>query len=147
MVVTHLKSLETRKNPEDRCSWKIRLTKGLLDSGKDPEYIRLLRKFIDWMIDLPPELTARFENEIETYEKEKKMEYITTFERRGIEKGRAGGREEGGKLLVRQFLEKRFGPLTEKIKTKLDQWPNNQLADLLEGLTQNKSLKEVGLED
>jgi hypothetical protein len=139
IVLTHLKSLETKKDPQDRCVWKIRLTKALLDQGKDGEYIRLLFKFIDWMIDLPEELATKFEYEIDAYEKEKKMTYITTIERKGIEKGRR-------EFLV-EMLEKKFGPLSSKAKETLNTLSSDRLSEIGEALLKDKSLKDLGLED
>ena len=46
------------------------------------------------MMDLPGVLTQMLDREIETYEKEKAMPYIITYEQLGIEKGKEEGRRE-----------------------------------------------------
>jgi hypothetical protein len=91
------------------------------------------------MIDLPDELAARFEYEIDAYEKEKKMTYITTIERRGIEKGQ--------KEFLEALLERRFGLLTPKAKETLQTLSRERLLEIGEGVLEGKSLKDVGLED
>ncbi len=57
---------------------------------------------IDWLLDLPKELTIKFNQEIHEYEKEKKMPYITSIERLGMEKGLKEGLEKG----LKEGLEK-----------------------------------------
>jgi hypothetical protein len=54
-VLAHLKTQETRANPAERRSWKFRLIKGLYDRGLDADQVRLLFKFLDWMMVLPEE--------------------------------------------------------------------------------------------
>ena len=56
VVLAHLKALETRRSPADRHAWKVRLVKGLYDRGMDPEDVRRLFDFIDWVMDLPEPL-------------------------------------------------------------------------------------------
>ena len=53
VVLAHLKALETRRSPAERHAWKVRLVKGLYDRGMEPEDVRQLFRFIDWVMDLP----------------------------------------------------------------------------------------------
>ena len=43
--------------------------------------------FLDWLLTLPDELTRQFNDFVGQYEEAKKMDYVTTWERKGIEKG------------------------------------------------------------
>ena len=87
VVLAHLKALETRRSPADRHAWKIRLVKGLYERGMDPEDMRQLFRFIDWIMDLPAGLEQLFRQEIIAYQQEKRMPFMTIFERVGMEKG------------------------------------------------------------
>jgi len=65
-----------------------------------------LYKFIDCLINLPEELGRKFHEEIIRYEEEKKMPYITTAEKIGIEKGIQQGIQQGLQQGMRQGLLK-----------------------------------------
>ena len=84
---------------------------------------------------LSPKLEREVDQEIETFEKSKRMKYITNMERRGLEKGRQEGRQEGQvrnqQESVLAVLETRFGevpyPLREAVTAvddlaRLKQW-------------------------
>jgi hypothetical protein len=60
----------------------VRLVKGLYERGLSPEDVRQLFRFIDWVMELPPALEQLFEEEIYRFEEEKRMPYMTSFERR-----------------------------------------------------------------
>ncbi|ETR70323.1 MAG: hypothetical protein OMM_03323 [Candidatus Magnetoglobus multicellularis str. Araruama] len=55
-VQSHLKSIETRKNNEERLHRKIELTKALYTKGLTSQEILDLYHFIDWLIALPKDL-------------------------------------------------------------------------------------------
>jgi hypothetical protein len=93
LVLAHLKTLQTRQDPAERQAWKVRLVKGLYERGQTAEDVRQLFRFIDWMMDLPPVLNQLFWQEIEEYEEEKKMPFITTPERIGMQRGLLEGIE------------------------------------------------------
>ncbi|MCI0458307.1 MAG: hypothetical protein L0Z62_15190 [Gemmataceae bacterium] len=81
VVLAHLKTLETRQNPADRQAWKVRLVKGLYERGLNAKDVRQLIRFIDWVMDLPPVLERLVREEIHRYEEEKRMPFMTSFER------------------------------------------------------------------
>jgi hypothetical protein len=87
VVLAHLKALETRRSPADRQTWKVRLVKGLYERGMNPEDVRQLFRFIDWIMELPEGLERRFWDEITAYQQEKRMPFLTIAERVGMEKG------------------------------------------------------------
>ena len=58
----------------------------------------MLYRFIDWLLVLPEEINRRFHEEIIRYEEEKRMPYITTAERIGMEKGIQQGIQQGTQL-------------------------------------------------
>ena len=59
----------------------MRLIKGLYDRGLDAEQIRQLLRLIDWMVQLPKELEQQCRAEIDRFEEERRMPYVTSFER------------------------------------------------------------------
>ncbi len=91
ITYAHLKNLETRRDKEERLFWKVTLVKALYGKGYQKEYILNLYRFIDWVMGLPEDLSIKFHEELTKYEEERKMPYITTAERIGIEKGMEKG--------------------------------------------------------
>jgi hypothetical protein len=87
VVMAHLQALETRQNRKKRKEAKLALTKRLYEQGYQREDIINLFKFIDWLMSLPTELEQEFQQELNQYEEEKRMPYITSVERMGMEKG------------------------------------------------------------
>ena len=87
VVLAHLKALETRRSPAERHAWKVRLVKGLYERGMDPEDVRRLFRFIDWVLELPEPLEQLFWDEIAAYQQEKRMPFI---EHRGSDGHGAG---------------------------------------------------------
>jgi hypothetical protein len=80
---------------------------------------------------LPGKLEREVEQEIEAFEKSKRMKYITNMERRGLEKGVQIGQIRSQQESVLAVLETRFGevpyPLREAVTTmddlaRLKQW-------------------------
>jgi predicted transposase YdaD len=57
--------------------------------------VRRLFRLIDWLLELPPGLDQQFWQEIQRYEEEKRMPYMTSVERIGFEKGLQEGRIAG----------------------------------------------------
>ena len=71
-------------------------------------------RVLDWMMALPRALDNRPWQDIERYEKEQGMAYISSIERifieKGHEKGREEGREEEREAFLLDLLAHRFGP-------------------------------------
>jgi hypothetical protein len=87
VVRAHLKALETQKSPQQRLDWKMTLYKALYEESYSDKEIMGLLVFLDWLLILPDELTRQFNEFVEQYEEANKMDYVTTWERNGIEKG------------------------------------------------------------
>ena len=83
------------------------------ERGYGRQYILDLYAFIDWLMALPSELETRFHEEFTRFEAEKKMHYVTSAERIGMEKGIRQGMQQGmcqGLLEGLELgLELRFG--------------------------------------
>ncbi|MCI0740535.1 MAG: hypothetical protein L0Y72_15920 [Gemmataceae bacterium] len=68
---------------------------------------------------LPKDLDEALRIEIYEYEEERKMPYITSFERLAKEEGREEGREEGFLEAIEMDLETKFGSSGRKLLPKV----------------------------
>lgn len=88
VVLAHLAAQSTKRNNKRRRQEKFALTKRLYEKGYERQDIINIYKFIDWVMTLPDNLETEFQKDLTAYEGDKKMPYITSIERMGIEKGR-----------------------------------------------------------
>jgi hypothetical protein len=95
ITAAHLKTKTTKNNPQQRYAWKWTITRALYEKGFSTKDILSLYRLVDWLMILPDDLTKQFTQNLIAYEEEKKMPYITSAERIGIEKGKLEGRNEG----------------------------------------------------
>jgi hypothetical protein len=109
VVQAHPKTQETRHAAEARYGAKLALVKSLYRRGWNRSDILELFRCIDWMLRLPEALEERIWSEMQDYEKERKMPYVTSVERIGIRTGVAEGVAHERQLLLR-LIRKRFGP-------------------------------------
>jgi hypothetical protein len=125
LVLAYLNTQETRQDPAERQVWKLRVIRGLYQRGWSAEEVRRLFRFIDWMMDLPAELEEQVWQEIIRFEQGKAMPYITTVERRALERGRQEGlqegRQEGLKEGIELALETKFGADKAKLLAEIQQ--------------------------
>jgi hypothetical protein len=105
VLLAHLKVLETKSDASARQLWKVRLVRGLYERGFSAADVRELFRLIDWLMELPPALGALFWDEVKRIQEDKKMPFITTPERIGMEQGLKKGRLEG----IETALEVKFG--------------------------------------
>lgn len=142
VVLAHLKVIETKRNVQQRKAWKFRLTKMLYERGYERQQILDLYRFIDWLIILPEVLERELWQDLQTYEEEQKMTYVTNAERFGFERGiQAGeqrgeqrGRQEEGLNFVFRLLTRRIGSISPHQETKIRSLSLAQLEDLGEAL-------------
>ena len=98
----------------------------------DKQRIIDLFSVLDWLMRLPDGLEKQIWQAIETIEEDKKMRYVSSIERFGIEKGvlqgriegriegRQEGRQEGELRILKKLLERRFGTLTTTLQERLN---------------------------
>jgi hypothetical protein len=103
-VMAHLKTKETRHDAEARKEWKFRLTRRLYEQGYERQAILNLFRFLDWIMELPEGLKQAFWAELEQYERERQMPYITSIEQIGIEKGREAERRSLALKMLQENL-------------------------------------------
>jgi hypothetical protein len=120
VVLAHLKTQETRADPNGRRTWKFRLIRTLYDRGLDGERVRLLFKFIDWLMHLPEQLEKELRVDLAAFEKERMMPYVSSIGRIAREEGKAEGKIEGraeGKAEAKVEILLRL--LTKRFKTAI----------------------------
>lgn len=135
LVLAHLKTLETQKDASSRQLWKVRIVKGLYERGFSKEDVRQLFRFIDWMMELPPLLKLAFGQEIDQFQKEKAMPYVSSFEQLTREAIRLEGLEVA--------LELKFGPEGLKLMPELRELDHEQLRVVLQAVKTAKTPEEL----
>ncbi|MBW4632242.1 MAG: transposase [Iphinoe sp. HA4291-MV1] len=111
VVMAHLKTKATHRNPKSRLHWKLSLTRRLFEQGYNREDILGLFRFIDWVMVLPKELAHSFIQEVRSYEEVQKMRYVTSIERLAKEEGIIETNREN----VIKILQTRFGVVPEPV--------------------------------
>jgi len=109
VVMAHLKALETRNDDQSRYRWKLALVKRLYERHYSRREVLELFRFIDWVMSLPEGLELQFVQDVIAFEGEQQMQYVTSVERFGIEKGRQEGRQEGLVEGIEVGLKLKFG--------------------------------------
>jgi len=130
VVQGHLTAQQTRGDAQGRLQQKLALTKRLYERGYNKQQVVGLYRFLDWLLRLPEELAAEFDDKLSEYEEEQKMQYVTSIERRGIAKGLQMGAAE----ITLRLLQRRFGPIDEAMQAHIRALPLEQLEALSEAL-------------
>ncbi len=131
MVMAHLKTQATHRNPGERLQWKLTVAKSLYQRGYSRQDILELFRLINWMMTLPEELEQSFTLEMTNYEEDTKMPYITPLERFAIAKGRKEGILEKGRESVIEILETRFDSVPEYLVETINQINNEGVLKVL----------------
>ena len=83
----------------------------LYERGFTSGQVRQLFRFIDWLMDQPVEADERFWQDIERYEEEKRMPYVTGVERRAEIRGQLKS--------IEVVLEAKFGEAGRKLMEEI----------------------------
>jgi len=78
-------------------------------SAKD---VRELFRVIDWFMELPPAQTRLFQQEMERFQEEGRMPYVTSIERLGLARGLRKG--------IESMLRSRFGEAGLKLMPEIE---------------------------
>ena len=128
------------------------MIRSLYDRGLGPEDIQQLFRLIDWMLILPMDLDAGFWDEVDRFEKERKVPYVTSVERLGLKRGRKEGLKKGRQQGLREGvlewiafdLEAKFdsvdAQLMEEIKALKD---IDQLRKVARGLKKARTMNQI----
>jgi hypothetical protein len=131
VVLAHAGMRATAADPHARLDWKFGLTRRLFERGYTRQQIVGLYRFIDWMMLLPEDLEMEYDRRVDEYQEERKMEYLSSMERRAMERGRQAGLVEGvqqgvlqGELsgravTVQRQLARRLGVLSKEDEQRI----------------------------
>ncbi len=111
----------------------------LYDSGYERDDVVAVLRFIDWVMRLPEELKVRLGDELQRLEREKKMEYVTSWERHGIKKGLLAGKSG----VLKRLLGQRFGELPEWADRRLAEADVDELDHLSDRILDAERLVDV----
>jgi hypothetical protein len=154
VILAQLAALE-RQLPEARLASKISLIKRLYQKGWQRNDIVNLLIFIDWVIALPEALEPAYQDAIRILEEELHVNYMTSFERSGIEKGIQEGIQQGvqqgiqqgvqqgeGTMLIR-LLERKFKTVPENYRQHIETASPEDLLEWAEKVLISQSIEEV----
>ncbi|BBD58328.1 hypothetical protein NIES2109_11010 [Nostoc sp. HK-01] len=143
VVMAHLKTQQTSKQPGERKNWKFSLIRRLYEQGLEERDIRNLYRFIDWVMILPKVLEAEFWQDFKLFEQELTMPYITTGERIGYERGKEEGKQEQTQALVLKLLQRRVGNLPDEVRQQVQSLSLEQLEALSEALLDFSAIADL----
>ncbi len=135
VILAHLAALKSKKDMSDRFSSKLRITRSLYGKGWDKKFIIDIYAFIDMVMALPEPLEIKYLDEIERFEEENNMEYITSAERRGMLKGERN-------VLLRQ-LQRKFGALPTDSQAQIEKANAEKLMEWTDRIITANSLNEI----
>jgi hypothetical protein len=136
VVMAHLAAVRTRSDRLQRKQQKLSLVRRLYEQGLGREAVLNLLAFIDWMLTLPLDLEQEFQHEVEQLEEEQRMQYVTSFERSGIQKGLLKGIALGLKL--------KFGSLGQNLLPEIEQIEDvGLLESILEAIDTANTVDEL----
>ena len=143
VVLAQLEAQATSKTPDGRLRAKFGLIRRLYEGGYDRGKIKALFRFIDWVMWLPKIYEQKLRTDLERLDTEKKMQYVTSWERMGIEKGIEKGLVQGKAAMLRRQLVRRFGELPEWAERRLTDADSDELDQWGESLLEAKNLTSV----
>jgi len=131
VTLAHLQTRATRKDPQARFEAKWKLIQLLFRRGWARQSILDLLYVLDWMMKLPDYLSVQLWQNVETLEQEKRMAYVSSFERiateKGMQEGMLQGMLQGEALALQKLLTKRFGAVAPAIAVQIEAADQSQI--------------------
>lgn len=112
VILAQLAAIETAGTGEARLVSKFELTKTLYSHGMPKTVIVDMLRFLTEVMVLDPELTLKYHHQVQKFERELKVSYMTYVEKQwlqqGIEQGIERGRQEGESTFLLELLKGKF---------------------------------------
>lgn len=151
VIAAQLAAIQAKQTDQDKYKTKLDLIQTLYSKNFTEKDIMNLYTFIDWIIHLPEPLAIEYNNQVLKLEEQRKMAYVTTAERLGIEKGFQQGIQQGleqgiekGELyLLRRQLIRKFGELPLNFSKRLETAHADELLQMGDRILEANSLEEV----
>lgn len=134
VVLAQLKVVAAGRKLDRQYAAKQLLLELLLQKGYRQKYAQSLLRFIDWLYQLPPELEQRLNHELETKQGDRNMPYVTSWERRGQQRGEVIGEERGERKMLLRLLVSKFGAISPELQAQIEGLPSPKLGKLAEAL-------------
>ncbi|MDM9383672.1 Rpn family recombination-promoting nuclease/putative transposase [Chlorogloeopsis sp. ULAP01] len=135
LVMAHLRTQATTQDLAGRLQWKLSLIKRMYELGYSRDKIQQIFRLLDRLMTLPPELDLNFKAELERFEAEQEMTYMTSIERIGI--------AEATQKYIVQILTIRFKDVPTELVEKLNKLYDIELLNqLLEKAVTTGSISE-----
>ena len=139
ITLAHLTTLKNKHKPKQRYEGKIKLVKKLYQAGYSRKDILELFRLIDWIINLPKNWQTKFDQDLNEFEEERKMPYLTSIERSALERGEIKKSRED----ILEVLQIRFNSVPESLINLVNEINDQQiLKDLLRQAVITVSLTE-----
>jgi hypothetical protein len=107
----------TKGEPRTRFEWKWRIVRSLYEREYGEQEVRRLFRLVDWFMRLPEPLDIEFRENLERFEGDQNMPYVTSIERLAMAEGKAKGKVEGKAETILLVLETRFGSTSEGLSS------------------------------
>ncbi len=155
VVLAHPAAQDTRRNATRRRQVKLALTRRLYERGYSRERVLSLFRFIDWLLALPAKQETAFWREIQAYEEERAMPYITSVqrigerigerrgERIGEERGERRGEENGKREALRRIVRARFQTVPEALERRIVEANQERLDQMLDRVSVVPTVDEL----
>ncbi|MGL5831915.1 MAG: DUF4351 domain-containing protein [Waterburya sp.] len=130
----------------DRPNVKAECLRLMVTLKLDPAKMQLISGFIDTYLNLSSDEEQIFQTQLNTMEikqREQIMEITTSWEQKGIFKGREEGRIEGQTDTILRQLNRKLGTLPEKISILIKSLEPSQLDALTEDLLLFETLEDL----
>jgi len=99
----------------------LRIAKSLYRRGYSRQDIMELFRLIDWMVNLPEAAEEEFKREIQHFEEENQMPYVTSVERLARQEGLSQGIIQNGREVILDVLEVRFQEVPTEVIQKINE--------------------------
>ncbi|WP_200881854.1 hypothetical protein [Nitrincola sp. A-D6] len=146
VVMAQIKAKRVKEG-STRKDAKISIIRLMFERDYSKQQIQELFNVIDWMIQIPSTLDEDFLNAIYAIEEDKKMPYINTAEKVGLEKGELigiqKGRQETLRSTAKSLIEIKFGELPEWVTHRINEANANQLDNWIKNILTTESLESL----
>jgi hypothetical protein len=138
-----IEALRTANDPEGRYQAKWRLVRNLYDLGYNAEEVREIIRLIDGMMQLPEDLSQRFEQELTALEESLNMPYVTSMEQIAEARGEAKGEAKGGANVLLKQLRRVCGSVSEDLEQRVRRLSVDGVEALGEALLDFRSAQDA----
>jgi hypothetical protein len=143
VVKAHLKAQSTTRKTTERRQWKLALVREMYARDYSAQDVINLFRFIDWIMVLPESAEALFWEEVQLFEANQPMPYITSVERIGIRKGKEIGLQEGKAALILIQATAKFGEIAPELREEISTLPLECLDELAIALLNFQTLEDL----